>query len=93
MRLIERAARWITNRTPRRETRHAMLGIEDLERLGLAPLQAMDRTMTPVVERRRRHEAGSQEQGVIMRRRASDWAPSGADIETVPDERTERHLA
>ncbi len=65
------------------------VGVEDLEALNLAPLATVADETPPRAERRRRQEPGPQTGHVIMRRRAGDWDPAGAD-DTALDEQSLR---
>lgn len=91
MGMIDRVRRWLGHgdRSPR--SCHVLLGVEDLQRLGLASLAEVAQNTGPFVERRRAHHVGPQEGHIVMRRRASDWAPASAAA--TEDQQQERHAS
>ena len=86
------ALRRVMQRGRRSGAQYGGVGVEDLEALNLAPLDAVVDEEPPLVERRQRQETGPQTGHVIMRRRASDWEPLGAGDDTVLDEQPRRRL-
>jgi hypothetical protein len=84
------ALRRAMQRGRRSGVRHGGVGVEDLEALNLAPLDAVVDEELPLIERRQRQETAPQNERVIMRRRASDWEPLGAGDDTVLDEQPRR---
>jgi hypothetical protein len=88
MGMMDRMRRWLGHGDKSPNPCHAPLGVEELQRLGLVSLAEVAGSTGPFVERRREQHVGPQEGPIVMRRRASDWAP--ASDAATKDQQQER---
>ena len=93
MSFIDKITRRAMTGTRRRVTPRPLCGVDDLARMGLAPLETVAAAMTPVTDRRRGQESGAVTDGVILRRRADDWDAPERTIDTAAETWDRRRLA
>lgn len=95
MGFIDRITRRAAAGARQRVTPRPLSGVDDLARMGLAPLDTVAAALTSVADRRRGPEPGASADGVLLRRRADDWETPARTVETVETAETwdERRLA
>lgn len=93
MSFIDRITRRAAMGVRPRVTPRPLLGVDDLARMGLAPLETVAAAMALTTERRRGQESGAVTDGVILRRRADDWESPAPTGDTAAETWDRRRLA
>ena len=93
MNFIDRITRRATRGVRPRVTPRPLMGVDDLARMGLAPLETVAVAMALVTDRRSGQEPGAATDGVIPRRRADDWASPATTVDAAAETQDRRRLA